>query len=139
VTLLLLLWLGASVVFQWGLKHDRWAPWIPYAWVSVDSIILTLELILATDQMGPLLIGYPLLVAVSGLWFRVSVVWYSTAVLAASYLVLVYSTYEMNEAYSYPHHHLIFVVALAVLGFVMAYQVQRMRALSRYYEHRPLP
>jgi len=26
-----------------------------------------------------------------------------------------------------------------VLGFVMAYQVQRIRALSRYYEHRPLP
>jgi hypothetical protein len=34
------------------------------------------------------------------------------------------------------HRHVIFLVSLAVLGFVMAYQVQRVRALSRYYEGR---
>jgi hypothetical protein len=30
----------------------------------------------------------------------------------------------------------IFLVTLIVLGFAMAYQVQRVRALSRYYEGR---
>ena len=29
--------------------------------------------------------------------------------------------------------------ALAVVGFIVAYQVQRVRVLSRYYENRPLP
>ena len=38
-----------------------------------------------------------------------------------------------------PHRHLIFVVGLVVLGSVVAYQVNRVRALSRYYERRPLP
>ena len=31
----------------------------------------------------------------------------------------------------------IFLISLAVLGVVMAYQVQRVRALSHYYEGRP--
>ena len=38
-----------------------------------------------------------------------------------------------------PHRHLIFVVGLLVLGSMVAYQVNRVRALSRYYERRPLP
>jgi serine/threonine-protein kinase len=136
---MLFLWLAASVVFQWGLRHERWAPWVPFAWVSVDAALLTYLLIMTKSQIGPLLIGYPFLVAASGLWFRVPVVWYSTAILEIAYLVLVYSEYQEAHHYDLPHHHIIFVVALAVLGFVMAYQVQRIRALSRYYEHRPLP
>jgi hypothetical protein len=31
------------------------------------------------------------------------------------------------------------MAALAVLGYIVAYQVKRVRALSRYYGHRPLP
>jgi hypothetical protein len=33
----------------------------------------------------------------------------------------------------------LFGVCLAVLGAVVAYQVRRVRALSRHYENRPLP
>jgi hypothetical protein len=36
------------------------------------------------------------------------------------------------------HHQILFMVALAALGLVVAYQVQRVRVLSRYYDHRPL-
>jgi hypothetical protein len=31
------------------------------------------------------------------------------------------------------------MLSLAVLGYMVAYQVRRVRALSRYYEHRILP
>ena len=136
---LLLVWLAVSVVCQWGLKRERWAPWVPYAWVSLDALLLTALLIVTRSQIGPLLVGYPFLVAAAGLWFRVPVVWYSTGILAASYLVLVYSSYQESEPYRLPHHHVMFVVALGVMGFVMAYQVQRIWALSRYYEHRRVP
>ncbi len=134
---LLGLWLLASVVFQWGLGRERWAPWVPYAWVTVDAALLTSLLRLTQSEMGPLLIGYPFLVAASGLWSRESVVWYSTAVLEVAYVVDLWSSYNQGTPYSMPHHHGIFMVALAVLGLVMAYQVQRLRALSRYCEHRP--
>jgi hypothetical protein len=33
----------------------------------------------------------------------------------------------------------LFSATLAVLGFVVAHQVYRLRALSRYYDHRRLP
>jgi hypothetical protein len=33
----------------------------------------------------------------------------------------------------------LFAAVLAVSGLIVAYQVKRVRALSLYYEHRPLP
>ena len=37
------------------------------------------------------------------------------------------------------HHHSMFLVGLAVTGFVITYQVRRVRALSKFYERRSLP
>ena len=51
-------------------------------------------------------------------------------------LLFVFSPYGLDS--HEPHHRLIFLVALLVLGFVVAYQVHRIRALSRYYERRRL-
>ena len=38
-----------------------------------------------------------------------------------------------------PHKHAIFLVGLVLLAFMTSYQVYRVRALSRFYEHRRLP
>ncbi len=38
-----------------------------------------------------------------------------------------------------PHYPVIFAAVLVVLGVVVAYQVYRVRVLSRYYQHRRLP
>jgi hypothetical protein len=35
------------------------------------------------------------------------------------------------------HRHVIFLTGLVTMGYVVAYQVRRFRALSRYYEGRP--
>jgi hypothetical protein len=37
------------------------------------------------------------------------------------------------------HYACILVAALGVIGFVVGYQVRRVRVLSKYYEHRNLP
>jgi hypothetical protein len=37
------------------------------------------------------------------------------------------------------HLHVLFMALLAVSGLIIGYQVNRVRALSQYYEHRPLP
>jgi hypothetical protein len=56
-----------------------------------------------------------------------------TCVSLASYAVLV----VMESDAGFPqHYHVIFAAVLAVLGFVVAYQVYRVRVLSRYYDHR---
>ncbi len=137
---LLAIWLVASVLFQRMLHSERWAFGVPFAWTLLEVALLTAILVLTDSQITPLLVAYPLLIAASGLWFRVYLVWFTTAAAEAGYLVLLYTFYRDKENYwPDPHHHAIFLVGLAVLGFVMAYQVQRIRALSRYYEHRPLP
>jgi hypothetical protein len=37
------------------------------------------------------------------------------------------------------HYPLIFAAVLAVLGFIMAYQIHRVRVLSRYFEQQRMP
>jgi len=135
---LLALWMGASVVCQRLLRWPSWGGWVPALWSAIDAVVLTLLLHITESQNSPLLIGFPLLVAAAGLWFQVGPVWVTTLVLEASYAFTVIDSYHSHGRTTEPHFHIIFMVALAVLGFIVAYQVQRMRVLSRYYEHRPL-
>ena len=82
---------------------------------------------------------YACLIAAAGLWFRARLVWFVTILSLFSYAV-VFAGYVMTDGkINGPHRHLTIVVGLIVLGSVVAYQVNRVRALSRYYERRPLP
>jgi serine/threonine-protein kinase len=136
---LMALWMGASAVCQRLLRRPSWGGWVPTLWSAIDAVVLTALLHITESQTSPLLIGFPLLVAASGLWFQVRPVWVTTLVLETSYALTVIDAYHSRGRTTEPHYHIIFMVALAVLGFIVAYQVQRMRVLSRYYEHRPLP
>ena len=57
-------------------------------WSSADLICLTLALKLLNRVESTLLVGYPLMIAASGLWFRVNMVWFTTGLAVACYLVL---------------------------------------------------
>jgi hypothetical protein len=67
------------------------------------------------------------------------VVWITTALSIAGYACLLLDTHLRGIPLVFINWHVIFVIVLAVLGFVVVYQVHRVRALSRYYERRPLP
>jgi serine/threonine-protein kinase len=128
-------WAIVSFVFQMMLPEERFAGLVRFAWVTADAISLTTLLCMAAGDISPLLIGYGLLIVASGLFFRVNLVWFTTLACVISYGVLLLVRAEVADPWHYP---LIFAGGLAVLGFMVAYQVQRVRALSRYYEHRPL-
>jgi len=129
-------WAAASFVFQRLLHRERWENAARLGWLATDSILLTTALAFADGPHGTLLIGYPLLVAASGLFFRVRLVLFTTAVALASFSVLM--TIRPPEA-TPPHYPAIFGMTLIVIGGVVAYQVHRVRALSRYYDRRSLP
>ena len=129
-------WVVVSHVFQRMLHREQIASVTRFAWAAADAMLLTTILYMADGPLGPLLIGYPLLVAASGLFFRVRLVWFMTCVCLVSYAGLM--LLRGKEA-SPPHYPFIFAATLAVLGVVVAYQVYRMRVLSRFYEHRRLP
>jgi serine/threonine-protein kinase len=132
----LAVWLLASLGFQLLLRRQRWASLARILWSGADVLLFTVIVRLA-QAPAPLLVGYPVLVAASGLWFRLSLVWFTTVASAAAYSGLVVDDYLRHGQLRWPHLDLIYLVALVVLGYVIAQQVQRARTLSRYYEHRP--
>ncbi|MCI0461905.1 MAG: serine/threonine protein kinase [Gemmataceae bacterium] len=145
------LWGLASFVFQRILSRKEGLNWIPFAWSAADMVLLTALLVLdahspthahSPPHQGfgtPFLIGFPTLIATAGLWFRVALVWFTTGLALAGYGVLLIDHILYATVRSAPHQHVIFAVGLLTVGFVIAYQVKRVRALSRYYERRPLP
>ena len=131
-------WMVTSVICQQLLKRERWTEIARLAWSGADAILLSVMLAFTGSQSTVLVIGYPFLIATSGLWFQVREVWFTTAVCEVTYLILILTAPAALFQYL-PHYHIIFMVTLALLGFVVAYQVQRIRVLNRYYENRPLP
>jgi eukaryotic-like serine/threonine-protein kinase len=139
VTALLLAWGGVSYLCQKILNRGRWDEDVPFAWAACDMVVWTVVLIVSgRAPQGPLVVGYACLIAAAGLWFRVRLVWFVTILSLLSYGVVM-AVYLMDGGETTGmHHQLIFAVALIVLGGVVSYQVDRVRALSRYYERRPM-
>ncbi len=136
------LWAASALFFQFlwrkGWRTDR----VRRLWSTADMVCLTMALWLLDRLESTLLVGYPLLIAASGLWFRVNLVWFTTALAIIGYLVL-YATTAIDWAkpfltwterdLQYPN---IYVAALFITGFVVARQVRRILALGQYYEKR---
>jgi serine/threonine-protein kinase len=133
-------WALASVGCQALLRVGRWADLARYVWAGADVLLFTLLVLVNTGLSTSQVAGYFLLVAASGLWFREPLVWFTTgsAVVAYGTLVLIEAVVT-RQAPETPYRHVVFAAALAVSGLIIAYQVKRVRALSLYYEHRPLP
>ena len=124
-------WAILAVFFQKMMNHEAWANAARFAWSAADALMLTLTLCYVDAPIGPLLIGYPLLVAASGLFFRVRLVLFTTIACLLSYAGL--TLWRPEDAIgTLPQYPVIFASVLAVLGLIVAYQVYRIRTLSRY-------
>jgi serine/threonine-protein kinase len=111
---------------------------VPFVWSTADTLLASFIIWVTGNEFSPLVVAFPLLVATSGLWFRVRLVWFSTALAGLAYAALTGTAAPPAEEAGLWHHHLIFVAALVLIGTATAYQVRRVRALSRYYERRPI-
>lgn len=138
-------WGVASFICQKLLHHPAWQRTIPFLWSALDMLFFS-GLLYLDDPLkrhdtlnNPIIIGYPLLVAASGLWFRIGLIWFNTVIAEIAYILLWVEQYIQTQQLYGLHKHIVFLIGLAVLGDIVAYQVNRVRALSRYYEHRPLP
>ena len=100
-------------------------------------------LLLGNGAASSLVVGYPLIIVASGLWFRVRFVWFITLLSLLSYgvsgdrLLLLAARDLQQVIHLTVDRHVIFVVALLVLGAMVAYLVRRVRTLSNFYG-RPL-
>jgi len=155
---ILLLWAVSAVVFQARMRSGGHPDRVRVLWSAADILFLTIELKLFEQvEMAllgggslvrfetTLLVGYPLLIAASGLWWRVRLVWITTflAMFAYSWLyidaALVWRVGHLAWRPSPDlQHPNIFLAGLFLTGYVVARQVKRILLLSQYYEHRPV-
>ena len=132
---LLGVWAAVSVLFQRLLTQRRFAELARHGWAAADALLLTGIIWSGPHSMqSPLVAAYFLLIAVSGLWFRVRLVAFVTVLSVLCYALLAWrSAGWAEEERRGIDEHLIFLICFAVLGCIVAYQVYRLRILSRLY------
>src|SRR5262245_10576087 len=134
VQLMLTAWVAVSWLCQKAQRWPGWGDWAAYAWSAADVLFLTAVQVFTESYTSPLIVGYPFLIAGAGLGMKWRVVWVTTACAVAGYAWLMAYDLRSSPHPAAAYRHVIFLICLVVLGFVMAYQVERVRALSRYYE-----
>jgi serine/threonine-protein kinase len=145
VTLIVAIWLALSLIFQRMLARRRWEHVARFLWGVTDTLLLSAVLVLGDGLASPIVIGLPLLIVASGLWSQVRLVWFVTATTLVAYGVLVAMYYQWLPGAvthrQFDRHwdrHVYFFISLVLCGCMVAYQVSRTRALSRYFERRRL-
>ncbi|MCE5267061.1 MAG: serine/threonine protein kinase [Planctomycetaceae bacterium] len=138
VSVVVALWVAVSIVCQRLLENRRWSYLARYVWGTLDSLALLTVLLIGHGATSSLVIGYPLIIVGSGLWFRVRFVGFMTLLSLLSYGVTVIDFYcwrpELHgRMYAGIDRHIIFAVGLLVLGAVVSYLVERVRVLSSFY------
>jgi serine/threonine-protein kinase len=139
ISLVVGLWVVASIACQQVLGSGRWSVSTCFVWGTIDSLALFAALKIGYGAASALVVGYPLIIVASGLWFRVRFVWYITFLSLLSYGILVIDYYRWRaaelQAAMQPSvdRHVIFALALVVTGALVAYLVQRVRTLSNFY------
>ena len=132
-------WAAASFACQALLRRGRRLGGVARLWLGSDAVFLTVALTINRSHDGPLITTYGLFVVASGLWLRVDLVRFATAVAVLAYAALVAQAAAAGDLHSALLHHLIAVVVLVLTGAAVAYQVRRVRLLQRYLGHDPAP
>jgi hypothetical protein len=130
--LLFATWAGASILLQILLKRPRWKDPICYTWAAVDIVLYTSLLLFADPPRGPLLVGYPMLICASALFYRRTYVIFMTSGCAVGFLMLV--LLSGNPDFTKPDFVAIFITGMAVIGLILSTMIRRIRALCAYYD-----
>ena len=126
-------WWLASILWQQLLSDARRTNVSRIGTIFTDVTLFTAALACSGWTNGTLLVVYPLLVAASGLWFRVPLVWLMTLACEVAFAALLILQPALRDPW---HHALLVAVVLVMTGAATAFQVNRVRALSRCYERR---
>ncbi len=135
VTAVQLLWFVTSVLLErrsWTKgPHDPLRP----ALIGIDVTMLTILIGSLDAARTAMVLGYPLMIAMSGLGFRVRLVWWTTYLCIAGYATLVVGGKAWTTGTT-NHDPNVVIAMLLVMGYVIAIQVERAYALKFVYRPR---
>jgi serine/threonine-protein kinase len=122
VTLVELLWVLASITLDRLSWSEGQKESLRPVWIAIDVALLTLLLGVLDAVSTELVLGYPLLIAISGLWSRVWLVWLTTALCVAGYAALVIEAYSRGSpvtAGTKEHDSLVVLAMMLFTGYVI--------------------
>ena len=136
VTVVELLWILTSILFDrlsWTEgPHEPLRP----VWIGIDVTLLTILLGSLDAARSAMVLGYPTLIAMSGLWSRVRLVWLTTALCIAGYATLVVGAKAWTTGTT-NHDPNVVIAILLVMGYVTALQAERAYALIGVHTRQP--
>jgi hypothetical protein len=133
---LLVGWMLISVGLHWMSRSDRSERIAGTMLLCVDAALITVLLALLTEPgapLGPLLIGYPLIIVGGAMFFNARRVVIVTAAAVLSYVALLIAEPHLVEPI---HHQVCFVIMLLAIAGCLVHQVRRVKTLSDYFESR---
>ncbi len=124
------LWLASALVLRRIARREHASDGVRMAWMTIDVALLTAILALLGAVNSSLVLGYALVIAASGLWNRIRVVWFTTGISMLGYAALAFDTWRRGGLTDSNHYPNVILPVLVVLGFLNGQQVRRIRALS---------
>ncbi|TWU42838.1 serine/threonine-protein kinase [Novipirellula artificiosorum] len=128
---LLLVWLVGSLLFQRLSVVNRMTDVAHWLWAAFDVATYTTLIYWADPPRGLLLVGYPMMITASGLFYRARFVVFVTSVCAIGFLLLCVSVEDPMTLRT--DFCVIYLSGLVVLGLCLVSMIRRVRGLSDYF------
>ena len=139
VTAVAVAWVLLALATHVALVRGLWFPALKFMTTTGDLILLTTILMIADGPRSPLVVGYFLIVVLSGLRLRLSLVRWCTIGSVLAYLVLLgYAKwFAVDRQITVPRYQeLIILLALALTGVILGQIIRRVNDLSGVGAHR---
>lgn len=127
---LLVGWILTCVALQRISRSYQFRAWTHLIWAATDIIIFTALMFVADSPRGLLMVGYPMMIAASGLFYRVRFVVFMTITCNLAMLLLVSLIDDpMTNRIDFLA---IYFIGITVLGLCVMTMIRRIRGLSRF-------
>jgi hypothetical protein len=142
VTAIAVAWTLVALAVYFMLREQIFPAGLKYATTACDTILLTSILTVAYGPRSAMVVGYFLIIALSGLRFQLRLVWCATLSCIAAYLFLLayaawFAPESVRAAMTVPRYQqLIVLVTLAALGVIVGQIVRRVKTMAEDYAKR---
>ena len=129
---LLVAWMVVSALLQYCVNLEKWRHAAIYTWLGLDTFMITTLIAFASPPRAMLLIGYPMLLVASSLFYQRRFVITTTITSILGLLILAWQF--PKEDFTKPDFTSIFLSGLVVVALCLLAMIRRIRGLSQFYE-----
>lgn len=136
ISLLAAGWTLVAVVVD-ALLRRRLAPWaLPFASTGADLVLLTALLAVSEGPRSPFVVGYFLVLGLSGLRLSLALVRFTTALAAAAWLALLGIAHLTGRDLPTRYHQALLLASIVFAGILLGQAVRRARRVAEEYAER---